>query len=307
MIRFFVSAILLGSMSIPTLAQVVDDHYAEQEIVFNQFNHAAVVRAMTGDNGASCQSCHTPVSAISYVSDLHELPRYVYGLRNDGSFRVGSYFVAPLIDQLFRSHLPIDDEPAFVVTESSGPSEDGTGLMKGDVLLSFNDTQVDNVAKMKEVIEASRDKMIDIELVRKGKKQSVEMEANSLTAPLPPFRIGVQIESPSEALRAQLNLYNNEGLLVVALVDDSPAIEAGVKVHDVLLRADGQRLSDNKGLSGIVNSTQGKALTLTVMRSGKEVELEVTPVRAPESEVVRLDYCPSFQLHNPHRVEEQRR
>ena len=93
------------------------------------------------------------------------------------------------------------------------------------------------------------------------------------------YMIGVFCEPVPEMMRSQLNLDEGVGLLVQRVQDDSPAAEAGVKKFDILMYADDKMLADVGKLTGVVTEAgkQEQAFTLTVLRGGEELPIEVTP------------------------------
>lgn len=102
------------------------------------------------------------------------------------------------------------------------------------------------------------------------------------------FMIGVNCQPVSDAMRAQLELDAESGLVVVHVSDDSPAHAAGIQKHDILMFADDRQLAKQLDLVEVVQ-TAGKEkgrISLTVIRAGKEIGVEVSPVERPESSIV---------------------
>lgn len=94
--------------------------------------------------------------------------------------------------------------------------------------------------------------------------------------------IGVMCVPVDDALRAQLQLAEGQGLLVGDVVPDGPAAKAGVQQYDVLLSAAEKPLTDVPTLSKTVE--QGKPFSLELLRGGEKVTLEVTPADRPLNE-----------------------
>jgi membrane-associated protease RseP (regulator of RpoE activity) len=91
-----------------------------------------------------------------------------------------------------------------------------------------------------------------------------------------PF-IGVVTSPLSEQVRAQTTLTEDVGLSVDSVSPDSPAAKAGLKAHDILAKYDDQILCAAVQLSALVKRTgTGNKATLTVLRGGKEMPIEVT-------------------------------
>ncbi len=93
------------------------------------------------------------------------------------------------------------------------------------------------------------------------------------------YMIGVFCEPVSPMVRSQLNLDQGVGLTVKRVLDGSPAAEAGVKEFDILMYADDRLLSSINDLTRVVTETgsQEQSFTLTFMRGGEEIPVEVTP------------------------------
>ncbi len=88
----------------------------------------------------------------------------------------------------------------------------------------------------------------------------------ALTVPVPP------------ALRAQLALAENEGLLVHAILPKSPAEKAGLKEYDVLLKAGGAILASPADLIAAAEKAKDKPLAVELIRGGKRQTLAITPI-----------------------------
>ena len=94
------------------------------------------------------------------------------------------------------------------------------------------------------------------------------------------YMIGVHCGKVPPALRAQLGLAEDGGLLVNTVGPDTPAAAAGLQKYDVLLFADDKELLRQEDLVRMVQKAgeNGSALSLTIMRGGKEIGVEVSPV-----------------------------
>ena len=120
-------------------------------------------------------------------------------------------------------------------------------------------------------------KAITIRLV--GDSQGFVVDANDAPgadAKQVPF-IGVVTSPLGEQVRAQTTLSEDVGLSVDVVSPDSPAAKAGLKAHDILAKYDDQILCAAVQLSALVKRTgSGNKATLTVLRGGKELPIEVT-------------------------------
>ena len=113
--------------------------------------------------------------------------------------------------------------------------------------------------------------------------------ATLTVAPQPKKRsvIGIKLVNLSDALAAQLGLEPTSGTVVSEVTEGYPAEQAGLRKHDVILRADGQPLDDSTTLKSILAGKQaGEDVVLTVIRGGRRQEVSI-PVR---QEVVKGAY-----------------
>jgi hypothetical protein len=109
-------------------------------------------------------------------------------------------------------------------------------------------------------------------------------------------RLGVIVEPLHPALRDQLSVAENEGVLVREVVPDSPAAKVGIKPHDILLEIGGKTVpADPEAFVRLIRELPaGKVGKVVVLRKGKketlpELELpEVPPARPrrPDSRIL---------------------
>ena len=93
---------------------------------------------------------------------------------------------------------------------------------------------------------------------------------------------GIAIEA-DHPLRAHLDLPQGQGLLIVDVVPDSPAAKAGLKRHEILLRANDTELRAMNDLVALVRSEGDKQgqITLEILRHGERETVYLTPEERP--------------------------
>ena len=169
------------------------------------------------------------------------------------------------------------DEPIVVEGKPLNVTVSATAEAKGDAgsqpprVVVVTDDTVDATGVPAEA------KAITISVVGDGQRFVSEGNAAAgAEAKKVPF-IGVVTSPLGEAVRAQTNLTEDVGLSVDVVSPDSPAAKAGLKAHDILARYDDQILCAAVQLSALVKRTgTGNKATLTVLRGGKELPIEVT-------------------------------
>ncbi len=91
-------------------------------------------------------------------------------------------------------------------------------------------------------------------------------------------RIGVQVQPMTPELREFFKAPRDRGVLVVRVVDDSPAAKAGIRVGDVITDAGGEPLRQPFQLvHRVARADQDEPFELDIVREGEAVALSPQP------------------------------
>lgn len=94
--------------------------------------------------------------------------------------------------------------------------------------------------------------------------------------------IGVTIQELTPELSQKFGLKNTKGALVSDVMKDSPAAKAGIKQGDIIVEFNGKDVKDVSSLRNMVaQSKTGNEITLKIVRSGKELTLNVLIMELP--------------------------
>ncbi len=113
-----------------------------------------------------------------------------------------------------------------------------------------------------------------------AKSATAETAADQPAAPSE-YWLGIGCGPAPLRLRAKLELPENQGLLVAGVAPESPAEKAGIEPGDVLLRAANEPLADPRDLVKAVEAAKNSPLKIELLRDGKPMALEATPVKRP--------------------------
>ncbi len=95
--------------------------------------------------------------------------------------------------------------------------------------------------------------------------------------------LGVLIQEVNRDLAESFGLKRPRGALIAEVMAGSPAEDAGLETGDIVLEYDGESVELSSDLPPMVGRTPvGETATLTVLREGREVELEVEIGKLPE-------------------------
>jgi serine protease Do len=96
--------------------------------------------------------------------------------------------------------------------------------------------------------------------------------------------VAVQPVALSAALSKQHQISGDSGLMIVSIADNSPAEKGGILLGDLLLEADGHRLSRPDDLLDALAAKQDQPVSLKVLRGGLLKTISITPADRGERE-----------------------
>lgn len=190
------------------------------------------------------------------------------------------------VDDALRSHLKLPKDQGLLVAEIDPHSRAAqAGLKQNDVLLKLGDSPLATTRHFDAALKAAGDKPVVLHLYRDGKPHEIHIQPQievsfgpvRVPPPTPQYWIGVSVADVEPALRAQLRLAKDQGLLINQ-VFNGPAEKAGIKVNDILLAVNGTPLANQQKLVELVQTNGAKILSLELLHEGKPRRgVEVTP------------------------------
>lgn len=156
---------------------------------------------------------------------------------------------------------------------------------KWDSLLMASIVAVAGVcAQSYQLAQAQEQEELEGPIVQIGEAKGDEAAPAAAAPAAPEFWIGLRgrnVDDP--VLRTQLQLAEDMGVVVEDVVADSPAEKAGLRKHDIVLRANDDVVDSMEVLQKLVVAGGDKPIELKVLRLGKEMDVTVTPEKRPEN------------------------
>lgn len=174
---------------------------------------------------------------------------------------------APLFVPTFQDLAP--DVEAIL---PGSPAQEA-GIKVGDRILRVNDRDIATQTDLLDAIAKSHGKTLTLD-VRRGKEiKTFVLTPSKTTAKASgqggdTYRIGIEEAPP----------------VVTGVMAGSPAMEAGFKSGDRVVRISGEKIDTWSQMTGYIRDSANRPLPIQVERNGKLVDLTVTPV--PEQTVV---------------------
>lgn len=223
---------------------------------------------------------------------------------NVNPFGGGTYLGVNLaeIDANRAKELKLKEDYGVEITrvEENSPAEKA-GLKAGDVVLEYNGERVEGMEQFGRLVrETPASREVKLTISRDGKTQrltaTVESRRSRFSVNFPPSvrlpqfympdipqiytatrsgRLGVEAEALGEQLAAYFGV--KQGVLVRAVLDNTPAQKAGIKAGDVITRVDGMTVTAPGELSSAVREASAKrTYSIELTRDRKPVSVTVT-------------------------------
>lgn len=193
------------------------------------------------------------------------------------------------------------------------------GIEPKDIILTWNGTTVADSDALTELVRAAKvgDKA-DLSINRDGKEMKMTVEIGERREPqvygfggegdaqdwtprgfafldnMKTTGIGVSMQSLSGDLGEYFGVPNGEGALITEVMDDTPAAKAGLKVGDVVIAINGDKVESPGDVS---SELRGKD-------RGEEVELTIVRNKAEQKVSLEVDEIESFGMQMPGNLRE---
>ena len=174
-----------------------------------------------------------------------------------------------------------DKRVSFVQTDAAiNPGNSGGPLLnaRGEVI-GINTAIIQNAQGLGFAIPVNAARDIAEELIAKGKVDH-------------PF-LGIQMAEITPELKQELKSQKNldvnaaEGILIIDVVPNSPAAQAGLKSGDVIQEIEGNKITKADEVQQAVAKTEvGEKLALGLLRNQKQLDLEVTVGILPQPQTM---------------------
>jgi serine protease Do len=193
------------------------------------------------------------------------------------------------VDRDLAESFGLDRATGALITQVlvDSPAEQ-SGLKEGDIILKFNGRDIDLSSDLPHIVGRTKaESTVDVEIVRNGKPQTIEVTVGLLPAreerlsrsgaPNTDNRLGIVVEDLTPQQREQFSL---DAGVVVRRVADGPAREAGIRHGDVITNIDGERIRDSSAFAELIEDLPANtAIPVRVVRNGTP---EFLAIKIPE-------------------------
>ena len=192
-----------------------------------------------------------------------------------------------------REAMKMGDRSGLLITDVvDGSPADDADLKEEDVIVKFEGKEVekaDDFARMVRnnapgtkvelvIIRDAEKKEVEITLGKRKKKRirhfgwGTDREIHLFDRP----RLGVQVHALNQDLAPYFKVDKNQGVLVLKVMKESPAEQAGLKAGDVITKIEDEQVSDPEDLIDVLEDYEDDdVVTVEYVRKGKKEKLEI--------------------------------
>lgn len=100
------------------------------------------------------------------------------------------------------------------------------------------------------------------------------------------YYLGLSLRPVGETLRSHLRLEEEQGLVIMSVLDDSSANEAGLEKHDVLTQIDGVKITGQQMLVDVIQEAgkNDREIELSCIRAGEHEKRSLKPMKREDFE-----------------------
>ena len=191
-------------------------------------------------------------------------------------FGVGQTVTSGIVSALARSQNGVNDFGFFIQTDASiNPGNSGGALVSMDgALIGINTAIFSRSGGSNGIGFAVPSNMVRVVL------DSVRRGSSTLLRPW----MGAQFQSVTADIADSLGLDRPKGALVSGLAPNGPALDAGLKLGDIILQVDGKPVPHVDALGyRLATAGIGRTVELSVLSKGQEKKLALVLDLAPET------------------------
>jgi len=182
--------------------------------------------------------------------------------------------IQPVTPEL-KEKLGLPDVKGALVADvtGGGPAEEA-GLMRGDVIVAFNDKEIEEMNELPLLVASSPvGSEAKVDILRKGERISVSVTLGKLSdeedyAPMDAsIELGMSLENLTPERSRSLGLTATEGVLVTQVTPGSPAAEAKLRQGDVVVEVDQIPTRDVREFEAVIGKfNPGDTVLLLIQR-----------------------------------------
>ncbi|MFQ5707212.1 MAG: PDZ domain-containing protein [bacterium] len=193
-----------------------------------------------------------------------------------------------------REEMKMGNRPGLLIADvaEDSPAEEA-GLHEEDVILSFDGHEVEKIADFTRMVrKTAPGTQVKVKYLRDGQEQETEVTVGkrrrhrrnvfalggdrSLFFVSDRPQLGVEIQELNGDLAGYFKVEEHGGVLILKVLEDSPAEQAGLKAGDVITKLDGEEVSNPDELIDLLKEyDEGDEVRVDFVRKGQAKQAKV--------------------------------
>jgi serine protease Do len=169
-----------------------------------------------------------------------------------------------------------DVRGALVADVTSGGPAETAGIKRGDVIVGFNGKEIKEMKELPFLVASSPvGSEAEVDIVRNGKPMTVTVTLGRLPdkeeiAPAKTrLELGMSLETLTPDKATAMGLTGTDGVVVTQVVPGSPAVEAGIRLGDVIVEVDKTPIGNVEEFEAVTTKFKpGDTMLLLIKRRG---------------------------------------
>jgi len=153
------------------------------------------------------------------------------------------------------------------------------GLKRGDVIVSFNGSAIENVRDLPAMVANTPvGEKATVTVMRDGKTQEIPLTVGKLPAEVAqaeePSQVeqgkwGMQLQELTPEMAEKYDLSADKGILVAGVQPASPAAEAGIREGDIILEVNRQPVTSVQEVKDVLSQSEAQDALLLLVKRGE--------------------------------------
>ena len=216
---------------------------------------------------------------IGFAIPVNMAKQIIPQLRDEGHVTRGwlGVTVQALNKELAESFGLEENRGALVNEVIKDSPADKAGLERGDIILEYNGTKIDELNDLPRLVAATKvGDTVKVQIYRDGKERTVKVTIGKLDEGRPAVAgadkesgsaLGVTVANITPELAERFSLEGQEGVLITKIDPEGPASKANLRVGDLIIEADGKEIASVSDFESLVSDLpSGKVLRLLIQR-----------------------------------------
>lgn len=168
---------------------------------------------------------------------------------------------------------------ALVADVSPGSPANAAGIVRGDVITSFNGKAVKDSHDLPAMVAATPvDEEVTVKVLRDGKERQLSVKVGRLPSEQADLdkaaqpakgKWGLQLHDLSPQIAQQFGIQADQGVVVVGVEAGSPADEAGIRQGDLIVEVNRQAVNSVDEVKKNITQSKDRLLLLVQRQNGK--------------------------------------